>query len=153
MKCYICYFYTFIYFLNFFPLFSPTLSEAQKKTIVEKHLLNETEFWGEYILPSVSKNDYAFSEQQYWRGRIWGPLNAIVYYALQDAGFYREAKLLAEKSEKMLLRVWEKERRIYENYGAVDGLGNSARQSDAFYHWGALLGYIAIDAESRAFIF
>lgn len=133
---------------NFFPLFSLDVSDAQKKVIVEKHLLNETEFWGEYVLPSISKNDYAFTEQQYWRGRIWAPLNTIVYYALRDAGFYGEAKLLAEKGEKMLLHVWKKESRIYENYGAIDGQGDSARQSDAFYHWGALLGYLAIDAET-----
>ena len=133
---------------NFFPLFSPAVSEARKKTIVEKHLLNEAEFWGEYVLPSISRNDFAFTEQHYWRGRIWAPLNAIVYYALKDAGFYKEAKLLAEKGERMMMKVWEKERRIYENYGAVDGLGDSARQSDAFYHWGALLGYIAIDADN-----
>ena len=134
--------------LNFFSLFSPSVSEAQKKEIVEKHLLNEAEFWGEYVLPSISRKDPAFIEQQYWRGRIWAPLNAIVYHALKDAGLYKEAKLLAEKGEKMMLQVWEKERRIYENYGAIDGMGDSARQSDSFYHWGALLGYMAIDAES-----
>jgi glycogen debranching enzyme len=132
---------------NFFSLFSPTVSEEQKKAMVSRHLLNEAEFWGEYVLPSISKNDPAFTEQHYWRGRIWAPLNAIVYHALKDAKLDNEAKLLAEKSEKLLLKGWEKERRIYENYGATDGLGSSARQSDAFYHWGALLGYIAIDAE------
>ena len=136
---------------NFFSLFSPGVSNEQKQIVVKKHLLNEAEFWGEYVLPSISKNDCAFAEQQYWRGRIWAPLNTIVYYALCDAGFYEEAKLLAEKSEKMMLCVWEKECRIYENYGALDGLGNSARQSDAFYHWGALLGYIAIDSETLDF--
>lgn len=133
---------------NFFCLFAPTVSKEQKKAIVENHLLNETEFWGEYVLPSISKNDPAFTEQQYWRGRIWAPLNTIVYYALKDAELDKEAKLLAEKSEKMMLHVWKKDCRIYENYGAIDGLGDSARQSDAFYHWGALLGYLAIDAET-----
>jgi glycogen debranching enzyme len=133
---------------NFFSLFSPAVSEKQKKAMVSRHLLNEAEFWGEYVLPSISKNDPAFTEQHYWRGRIWAPLNAIVYHALKDAKLDNEDKLLAEKSEKLLLKGWEKERRIYENYGATDGLGSSARQSDAFYHWGALLGYIAIDAES-----
>ena len=133
---------------NFFALFSQSVTEAQKKSMTEKYLLNESEFWGEYVLPSISKKDYAFAEQHYWRGRIWAPLNAIVYHALKDAGLYREAKMLAEKSERMMLEGWKKESRIYENYGAVDGLGHSARQSDAFYHWGALLGYIAIDAET-----
>ena len=133
---------------NFFPLFSPDIGEERKRASVEKHLLNEEEFWGEYPLPSISKRDFAFAEQHYWRGRVWAPLNAIVYFALKAAGCYREAKLLAQKSEKILLGSWESGRRVYENYSAVDGRGDSARQSDAFYHWGALLGYIAIDAEN-----
>ena len=133
---------------NFFSLFSPDVSEEQKKSILEKHLLNEEEFWGEYPLPSISKKDYAFTEQHYWRGRIWAPLSAIVYHALKDASCLQEAKLFADRSEKLLLGSWETQHRVYENYSAVDGRGDSARQSDAFYHWGALLGYIAIDAES-----
>ena len=132
---------------NFFSLFS-SISESQKASIIKNHLLSESEFWGEYPLPSISKNDPSFYEQHYWRGRIWAPLNAIVYIALKDARAYAEAKLLAEKSERILLNCWQKDRRVYENYSAIDGSGDSARQSDAFYHWGALLGYIAIDAES-----
>ena len=132
---------------NFCCLFSPDIGKERKKSVLEKHLFNEEEFWGEYPLPSISKRDYAFTEQHYWRGRIWAPLNAIVYHALKDASCMREAKLFAEKSEKLLLGSWESQRRVYENYGAIDGRGDSARQSDAFYHWGALLGYIAIDAQ------
>ena len=70
----------------------------------------------------------------------------VVYEALKDAGLYTEANMLAEKSERLFLLEWEKHRHIHENYSAVDGMGCSARQSDAFYHWGALLGYMAIDA-------
>ena len=132
---------------NFFCIFSPSLSEEQRRSVIEKHLLNEEEFWGEYPLPSISKKDFAFSEQHYWRGRIWAPLTALVYLALKDSGAYREASLLAERSEKLLTGSWGTQRRVYENYGATNGRGDSARQSDAFYHWGALLGYIAIDAE------
>jgi hypothetical protein len=125
---------------------SESVTEEQKRRMIEGHLLNPEEFWGEYVLPSVSRRDYAFSEQHYWRGRIWAPLNYLVYEALKDAGLYAEAKMLAEKSEKLLLLEWEKHRHIHENYSAVDGMGCSARQSDAFYHWGALLGYMALDA-------
>jgi glycogen debranching enzyme len=132
---------------NFFSLFSSSISQSQKESIIKNHLLNEAEFWGEYVIPSISKNDPSFAEQHYWRGRIWAPLNALVYMALKDAEACEEAKLLAEKSERLLLENWNRSRRVYENYGAIDGLGDSARQSDAFYHWGALLGYIAVDAE------
>lgn len=132
--------------LNFFALFSRKVSQEQKKIMVEKHLLNPEEFWGDYVIPSISRHDYAFAEQHYWRGRVWAPLNAIVYEALKDAEFLDEAKLLAEKSEKLFLIEWRKERHVHENYSAVDGLGCSARQSDAFYHWGGLLAYIAVDS-------
>ena len=104
------------------------------------------QFWGEYVLPTVTRRDPAFAEQHYWRGRIWAPLNFLVYEALKDAGLIREAKMLAERSASLLLIEWEKERHVYENYSAVDGLGRSSRQSDAFYHWGGLLGYIAVDS-------
>jgi len=132
--------------MNFFALYSREVSAVQKKDMVEKYLLNENEFWGEYVLPSVNRRDPAFAEQHYWRGRIWAPLNFLVYEALKDAGLLREAKMLAEKSASLLLIEWKKEHHIYENYSAVDGLGSSARQSDAFYHWGGLLGYMAIDS-------
>ena len=132
--------------MNFFALFSDRLTAEQKQRISKEHLLNPAEFWGEYVLPSVHRGDYAFSEQHYWRGRIWAPLNEIVYEALKDAELYEEAKMLAERSENLFLREWREHRHVHENYGATDGMGCTARQSDAFYHWGALLGYIALDA-------
>ncbi|MBQ8861129.1 MAG: hypothetical protein IJ021_00130 [Clostridia bacterium] len=133
--------------MNFFALFSDEVSTEQKRSLAENYLLNPEEFWGEYVLPSVSRRDFAFAEQHYWRGRIWAPLNLLVYEALKDAGLLREAKLLAEKSASLMMHEWRKEHHVYENYSAVDGLGSSARQADSFYHWGALLGYIALDAK------
>ena len=44
------------------------------------------------------------------------------------------------------MKEWKEHRHVHENYSAVDGLGCSARQSDAFYHWGALLAYMGIDS-------
>ena len=133
--------------MNFFALYSKKVSAEQKRSIAEKYLLNENEFWGEYVLPTVNRRDPAFAEQHYWRGRIWAPLNFLVYEALKDAGLICEAKMLAEKSAALLLIEWKNEHHVYENYSAVDGLGSSARQSDAFYHWGGLLGYIAVDSK------
>jgi len=132
---------------NFYSLFSRKVTAEQKRLMMEKHLLNPDEFWGDYVLPSVARSDAAYPEQIYWRGRIWAPLNAIVYEALKDAGLIREAKMLALKSEELLLLEWRKHRHVHENYFATDGFACDRRQSDVFYHWGALLGYIAIDSE------
>jgi glycogen debranching enzyme len=133
--------------MNFFALYSDDVTVVQKRRVVEEHLLDPDEFWGEWVLPSISRRDYAFEEQHYWRGRIWAPLNFLVYDALKCAGLTVEAKMLAEKSEHLLLKEWREHRHVHENYSAVDGTGCSARQSDAFYHWGALLGYMALDAQ------
>jgi hypothetical protein len=135
--------------MNFFALYSDKVSAGQKRSVADNILLNPEEFWGEYVLPSVNRRDCSFSEQHYWRGRIWAPLNFLAYEALKDAGLIREAKMLAEKSAALLMREWQTEHHVYENYSAVDGLGSSARQADCFYHWGALLGYIALDAQKQ----
>ena len=38
---------------------------------------------------------------------------------------------------------------IYENYNANSGAGNDVRSSDAYYHWGALLGVIELLEKGR----
>ena len=52
--------------------------------MIEKHLMNPQEFWGEWVIPSIARDDPAFKDQNYWRGRIWGPMNYLVYLGLQN---------------------------------------------------------------------
>jgi len=33
------------------------------------------------VIPSIAIDDPAFPDQDYWRGRIWGPMNYLVYLA------------------------------------------------------------------------
>ena len=50
---------------------------------------------------------------------------------------------MAEKSKNLLLKSWIPKHHVYENYNAENGRGDDAGSwSDAFYHWGALLGFI-----------
>ena len=64
-----------------------------------------------------------------------------------DAGVSgRAAQKVAEKSERLLLKEWREHRHVHENYHGDTGQG-CMKQSEPFYHWGALLGYIAIDAD------
>ena len=53
------------------------------QTMMEKHLLNPDEFWGEWVIPAIARDDPAFQDQNYWRGRIWGPMNYLVYLGLR----------------------------------------------------------------------
>jgi len=38
---------------------------------------------------------------------------------------------------------------VYENYNSVTGLGGDVDNADPYYHWGALLGLIALIDEGH----
>jgi hypothetical protein len=119
--------------------------------MLNEHLFNEREFWGTYALPSIARNDPAFPEQSYWRGRIWAPMNFLVYQGLRFQRLESAAARLAEKSASLLLKEWRLHGHVCEHYEADLGVGETAagaHSADRFYHWGGLLGLIAlIDAK------
>lgn len=127
---------------NFYPMLSHTATAAQAQTMIQKHLLNPQEFWGDWILPSIARNDPAFSDQNYWRGRIWGPMNYLVYLGLRNYGDVAVRSDFAHKSYELFLKEWREKGHVHENYNAILGMGDDVANSDRFYHWGALLGYI-----------
>lgn len=108
-------------------------------------------FWGDYILPSIARNDPAYPDQDYWRGRIWAPMNYLVYRALETAGEKTACKDLASKSLALLMQEWTLHGHVHENYDGDTGMGCGVKNSDKFYHWGGLLSYIAlIEAEKKS---
>lgn len=128
---------------NFYALFSPKVTEERQRRIAE-HYYNTDEFYGDWMLPSIAKNDTAFPNQEYWQGRVWAPLNFLVYLALSETELADVRHNLAEKSKKLFLKEWTEHRHIHENYSAITGEGCDSGNSDKFYHWGALLCIISL---------
>ena len=133
---------------NFYSLYASNVTAEQKASMSEKYLLNPDELGGDFMLPSISRRDPAFPDQDYWRGRIWAPMNYLVYEALCAAGMEKEKQLLADSSRMVLLGEWNEHGHVHENYSGWDGQGCDKPNSNNFYHWGGLLGYVAI-AQSR----
>jgi hypothetical protein len=130
---------------NFYPLLAGVPTDGQAEAMLEKHLLNPQEFWGEWVIPATPRNDSAFADNTYWRGRIWAPLNFLVYLGMRnyDTPKINDArKQFAEKSRNLLLKSWNANGYVFENYNADTGAGDDQANSDKFYHWGALLGFI-----------
>jgi glycogen debranching enzyme len=96
------------------------------------------------MLPSIARNDPAFHDQNYWRGRVWAPLNFLVYLALCDTGLDDVRTDLAEKSKAIFMKEWTEHRHVHENYNSITGEGCDHGNSDKFYHWGALLCAVAL---------
>lgn len=144
---------------SFFPLLARIPTRERAEQVVSEYLLDEKKFWGEYVFPSISRDDPAFDEQVYWRGRIWPPLNYLVYLGLKEYGFDDIAGRVALKSFRLFMKEWLEYGHCHENYHALKGSGCDvlAKQeecsdgcmgnigSDPFYTWGALLLQPAVD--------
>lgn len=131
----------------FYPMLAGVATQKQAERMVAEHFYNPKEFWGEWIMPSSPRNDPAYKDNTYWRGRIWAPMNFLVYLGLKNYDLPRAKKDLVEKSKKLLLKSWMSDKYIYENYNAETGAGDDVANSDKFYHWGALLGFISLIEE------
>lgn len=127
----------------FYPLLAGAATPAQAAAMVSRHLLNEREFWGEWVLPSITRDDPAFEDQHYWRGRIWAPLNFLVYLGLKRSGHAAPAAELAAHSRRLFERNWQIRRGSFENYHAKTGEGGDVLLCDPMYPWSGLLVLMA----------
>jgi len=125
---------------NFYPLLAK-IPDEKKAIRMKRHLLNEKEYWGEYILPTISRGDPSFKDQQYWRGTIWPPTNYLIYQGLKAYGFDAVASEFAQKSAEMILRTWENFQICPENYDSRTGEAGGER----FQSWGPLFALIAVE--------
>jgi len=133
---------------NFYPLLAKAPNQTQAERMIKEHLLNPEEFNGEWMLPSIAATDPAFKDQDYWRGRIWGPMNFLVYLGLKNYNLSEARIILAEKSNRLMMENVKLNGYIYENYNAITGNvkdpAEGKRMGDNYYHWGALLGFIGL---------
>ncbi len=128
----------------FYPMAGRIVDCRTAERMVGIHLLNESEFWGEHVIPSISRNDAAYKDQAYWRGRIWGPMNWLVYEGLRAYGLDHIAREFGKKSLRTFLTEWLEESHVHENYNADTGEGDDARYSEPVYFWGGLLAFIGL---------
>lgn len=129
---------------SFYALFSDRVSAPRVQRMVDEHFFNKEEFYGEYMIPAIARNDPAYHDQDYWRGRIWAPLNYLVYIALRRHGQKEACGVLAKKGKNLLLKEWISRGHVHENFNGETGEGCDVRNSDKFYHWGALLALVAL---------
>lgn len=128
---------------NFYAGFCPSVTKEQAASL-SAHYFDPAEFYGEFVIPTIARNDPAYADQMYWRGRIWAPTNFLAYLAFRRMGASAVCRDLSEKSVALILQEWRKFGHIHENYSGDDGWGCPNPRSDKFYHWGGLLTLIAL---------
>ena len=128
---------------SFLPLLADAASPAQVAAMLAA-LDDPRRFGGEWLLPSVSRDDPAFHDNVYWRGRIWPPLNFLVWHGLRRRGHHRQASRLADNSANLFMREWHAHRYSPENFNADSGAAGDQPDTDLFYGWGALMPWLAV---------
>ncbi|MBZ5856930.1 MGH1-like glycoside hydrolase domain-containing protein [Flavihumibacter profundi] len=129
---------------NFYPMLAKACTQKQAERMMKEHYFNPAEFYGEYVIPSCTRNDPAFKDNDYWRGRIWGPMNFLVYMGMRNYNVPEARQDLVKKSKALLMKNWNKDGGVYENYNSTSGEGGDVTSADGFYHWGALLTFIEL---------
>jgi Mannosylglycerate hydrolase MGH1-like glycoside hydrolase domain len=125
---------------NFYPLIA-RIPDEKRAALMIRRLLNPKEFWGDYVLPSISRDDPLFKDQQYWRGTIWPPTNYLVYQGLKACGFDPVAAEFAKKSQDLFLRSYNNFQLCPENFDSRTGEAGGQR----FQSWGPLFALEAIE--------
>ncbi|UCD23147.1 MAG: hypothetical protein JSW51_08780 [Gemmatimonadota bacterium] len=125
---------------NFYPLVAGIPSSDRAERMLET-LLDESKFWGLYVLPSASRDDPLYEQQQYWRGTIWPPPNYLVYQGLRRYGLDEIAGELAARSVDLFLKSWRDYQLCRENYDSRTGEGGG----HAYQSWGPLFAVMGIE--------
>ncbi len=139
---------------SFYPMLAGCPTEDMAERLIQ-HLTNEKEFWGEYVIVTLSKDDddygkpsrYGHTDKEYppfsyWRGNIWPPTNYLVYEGLKR---YKQDKIAAEfagKSVALWWKNWANYNYACENYHPVTG--ERSPMANKHYNWSMLLPLIGI---------
>lgn len=98
---------------------------------------------GTPAIPSLARSDRRYNpDGDYWRGRIWPPLNWLVQRGLARVDPAR-AERLAAASHRLYVDAWRQHGHGHENYSALTGRGapqpGTYARSCPLYTWSLLL--------------
>lgn len=116
-----------ISFSGFMPLYREILPKELGRKLIIKHILNPSVFWSKYGIRSISKQEPEYNNANIikphsnWQGPVWPLVNYFTFKILLNYGFEKEAKELAEKTGKLLLKDLKTSGGMHENYNAETG--------------------------------
>ncbi len=123
----------------FYPLFMSGGDAAHARRAIDAHLLNPRRFGGRYVIPVSPRDDPAYPDQYYVRGRIWPAQTMLVHQALREARQEDAAAELARGCLRTFRDEWLDEGHLHENYHAETADGDDTPESDPLYSFGLML--------------
>ncbi|MBI4786224.1 MAG: hypothetical protein HY782_04160 [Chloroflexi bacterium] len=96
---------------NLYPLLTGRLERAMADRLVA-HLTDPQEFWANYPIATVARNDPHYSPERMWRGPAWMNINYLFVEGLTRSGYLDTARELRDKTLELMMRHSD----IYEYY-------------------------------------
>ena len=131
---------------SFYPMLFIKLGKDIKESLFSR--FKDPAFFGAIfkIMSLAASDKRALPDGEYWRGRIWPPLNYLVYQGFKMQGMFKKAYELALGSLRQFQFEWQKSGHVHENYSAYTGYGEAQAgvycRTAPFYTWGSLMGLI-----------
>jgi len=101
---------------NLYPLWTGQLPDEIRGRLIA-HLTNPEEFWGEYIIPTVARDDPHYDPETMWRGPVWANINYFFVEALHQVGEHELARTLRGRTLQLIMN----QPSIYEYYNSETG--------------------------------
>lgn len=131
---------------NFVPLWAKVATKAQAKRMIEDHVLNPKEFWAPHGIRTLAPNQKLYDPAHgYWRGPIWVLSNYLVMHGLMNYGYHKQAVVLAERTQKLLVRDLETTGGMNECYNPDTGKPEAGGH---FVSWDLLGEHIVQEART-----
>lgn len=127
--------------MNFYPLIAGAADQPRAERVL-KLMTDPKKFWGRWVIPTLPYDDPLWPKQDYWRGKVWAPVNYLVFQGLKR---YASPELQAEfarKSVEIFMRNWTARRVCGENFLSTTG----DQSSDPHYTWGALMCLVGLES-------
>jgi putative isomerase len=125
---------------NLYPLWTGQMPDHIRDRLLG-HLTNPDEFWGEFVIPTVSRSDPNYNPEMMWRGPVWANINYFFIEALHQIGQHDLACQIRQKTLDLIMS----HNNIYEYYNANTGEAPAAA-ADVFGWTAAVFIDLAIEA-------
>ncbi len=126
-------------FYAFMPMWAGIAPKERADILVKKHLLNKREFWGDYGVYGLARNEPLYNVCDYvkgtgapaswqgtpsnWQGPVWICVNYFIFKGLLNYGFIEPAEEIYNKTIRTLAGDIKETGTIHEAYDGDTGKG------------------------------
>ena len=126
----------------FMPMWAGIADKYRAERMVKEHLLNKNEFWSDYGIRTLAKNEKMYSVTEMsnpsnWQGPIWIVSTYLIFEGVLNCGYKDVAKDIADNLLSNLIRDINENGLLHEYYNPETGYSSIA---PGFMNWNALAG-------------